>query len=68
MDYSAANTTLWNIIIQLGMIAGAILLANLLRNRVRVIRQAMMPVAVMAGFLLLALKYTGLIRIDGVSA
>ena len=65
MDYSAANTALWNIIIQLGLIAGAILLANLMRNRVRVIRQAMMPVAVMAGFLLLALKYTGLIRIDG---
>ena len=29
------------------------------------IRSAMMPVAVMAGFLLLILKYTGLIRIDG---
>ena len=64
MDYSAANTALWNIIIQLGLIAGAILLANVLRNKVEVIRRAMMPVAVMAGFLLLILKYTGLIRID----
>ena len=64
MDYSAANSSLWNIIIQLGLIAGAILVANMLRNRVQLIRKAMMPVAVMAGFLLLILKYTGLIHID----
>jgi len=65
MDYSAANTDLWNIVIQLGLIAFAILACNLLRSRVRAIRSAMMPVAVMAGFLLLLLKYAGLIRIDG---
>ena len=55
MDYSAANSSLWNIIIQLGLIAGSILVANALRTKVRAIRQAMMPVAVMAGFLLLIL-------------
>ncbi len=65
MDYSAANSSLWNIIIQLGLIAVAILAANLLRSKVTFIRRAMMPVAVMAGFLLLIFKYTGLIRIDG---
>ena len=65
MDYSAANVLLWNCIIQLGTIAGAILFCNMLRNRIKAIRSAMMPVAVMAGFLLLLLKYTGLIRIDG---
>ena len=65
MDYSAANRLLWNCIIQLGTIAGAILFCNMLRNRIKAIRSAMMPVAVMAGFLLLLLKYTGLIRIDG---
>ena len=65
MDYSAANASLWNVIIQLGLIAGAILVANMLSNRVGFIRKAMMPVAVMAGFLLLILKYTGVIRIDG---
>ena len=65
MDYSAANAALWNIVIQLGLIAGAILLCSMLRNKVRAIRSAMMPVAVMAGFSLLILKYTGLIRIDG---
>ena len=64
MDYSAANSSLWNVIIQLGMIAGAILVCNMLRNRVAAIRKGMMPVAVMAGFLLLVLKYTGLIRLD----
>ena len=65
MDYSAANASLWNIVIQLGLIAGAILVCNMLRNRVKAIRGLMMPVAVMAGFLLLALKYTGLVNIDG---
>ncbi len=65
MDYSAANASLWNVITQLGLIAGAILAANALRTKVRVIRQAMMPVAVMAGFLLLILKYVGIVRIDG---
>ena len=64
MDYSAANLSLWNIIIQLGMIAGAILLANLLRQKIKLVRQSLMPVAVLAGFLLLILKYTGLIHPD----
>ena len=65
MDYSAANTVLWNIVIQLGLIAGAILLCSMLRNKIKAIRSAMMPVAVMAGFLLLILRYAHLVRIDG---
>ena len=65
MDYSAANHALWNLIIQLGLIAGAILLANLLRQKVAFIRKSLMPVAVLGGFLLLALKYTGLVKLDG---
>ena len=64
MDYSAANTQLWNDIIQLGYIAGMLLLANFLRQSSRAIRNSMMPVAVLGGFLLLALKYTGLIHLD----
>lgn len=64
MDYSAANQSLWNIIVQLGLIAGAILLANLLRQKIKLVRQSLMPVAVLAGFLLLILKYTGLIVTD----
>lgn len=66
MDYSAANTALWNFIIQLGIIASAIMLATVLRNKVVFIRKSLMPVAVLAGFILLILKYTGLITPDPV--
>ena len=65
MDYSAANMTLWNVVIQLGLIAGAILLANLLRQRVPFIRKSLMPIAVLAGFILLACKYIGIAPLDG---
>jgi ESS family glutamate:Na+ symporter len=41
-----------------------LLLASFLRQASRLIRNSMMPVAVLAGFLLLALKYTGLIDLD----
>ena len=65
MDYSAANSALWNVILQLGAIAGSILLANCLRVNLAVVRKSMMPVAVLAGFMLLIGKYIGLVRIDG---
>ena len=64
MDYSAANHALWNIIVQMGFLACAILLANFLRQKVRFIRRSMMPVAVLGGFLLLFAKYLGIARID----
>ena len=64
MDYSAANTSLWGIIIQLGLIAAAILLAGFLRSRIPFIRKSMMPVAVLGGFLLLIVKQTGLVKLD----
>ena len=31
MDYSAANTSLWNPILQIGIIAATILIANVIR-------------------------------------
>jgi len=65
MDYSASNTALWNVIVQLGMIAGVILLGNFLRQKISFIRRSMMPVAVLGGFLLLIAKYTGILRLDG---
>ena len=65
MDYSAANPALWNAVIQLGLIACAIVAAFLLRQRIPFVRKSLMPIAVLAGFLLLALKYTGLIHLDG---
>lgn len=65
MDYSAANTSLWNIIIQLGFIAAAILVASLLRQKIKFFRKSMLPVAVLGGFLLLILKILGVITLDG---
>lgn len=65
MDYSASNTALWNVIIQLGLIAGSILLAGFLRQKVSFIRKTLMPVAVLAGFILLAARYAGLVTVDG---
>ena len=64
MDYSAANISLWSVIIQLGMIAAAILVAAFLRSKIPFIRKSMMPVAVLAGFLLLILKQLGVIRVN----
>lgn len=64
MDYSSVNTLLWNIVIQLGLIAGVILLAEFLRNKVVLVRKSMMPVAVIGGFFMLILKYTGLVKLD----
>ncbi len=64
MDYSAANHALWNIIIQLGLLAGAILLAGFLRQKFAFIRKSLMPIAVLAGFLLLLARYLGLVKVD----
>ena len=64
MDFSAANTGLWNPIIQFGIIAGLILLANVLRRKVPLIRKTMMPTAVLAGFILLIARSVGVLRID----
>lgn len=66
MDYSAANTQLWNSIIQIVIIASTILIANFLRRKISFIRQAMIPTAVLGGFILLAAKVLGIITIDPV--
>lgn len=66
MDYSATNVSLWSVIIQLGLIASAILVAGFLRSKLSFVRRSMMPVAVLAGFLLLIIKQTGLITFNGV--
>lgn len=46
----------WNLIVQLSIIAALMLLANALRRRVPFIRKSLMPVSVLAGFMMLALK------------
>ncbi len=64
MNYSAANTELWNPIIQIGIIAGLIILANVLRRKVTFIRNSLMPTAVLAGFILLILRTTGIVTMS----
>ena len=64
MDFSAANEALWNPIIQFGIIAFLILLANVLRRKIPMVQASLMPTAVLAGFLLLLLRTTGILKID----
>lgn len=64
MNYTAANTDLWNPIIQIGIIAATILVANVLRRKIPFIRKSLMPTAVLGGFLLLIVKLLGLIELD----
>ena len=64
MDYSAVNTALWTPIIQLGYISVALLAAYGLCRVVPAIRKSMVPAAVIAGFVLLAFKLVGVVKID----
>lgn len=51
--------TVWTFVIQMGIVFAALLFANLLRQNSPVVKNSLMPVAVLAGFLVLALKYIG---------
>ena len=64
MDYSAANTQLWNGILQLAILCAMLLLAQILRRKLPVVRRSLMPTAVLAGFLTLALRYIGILPIQ----
>lgn len=64
MDYSAANIPLWNVIIQIGIISVLVIISNILRRKIPFVRKSLMPTSVLAGFLLLGLRYTNFIRID----
>ena len=65
MEFNASNTVLWNIVIQLGIIAVTVLFSTLLRRKIAFVRQAMLPTAVLAGFVLLILRSVGLLELDG---
>ncbi len=60
MNYAASNTSLWSLIIQVGLIAAFLLLANVLRRKVPFFRKSLMPTAVFAGFLFLILRTAGI--------
>jgi ESS family glutamate:Na+ symporter len=51
-----ATHGVWNLVIQLGMIAAIMLLANFLRRQIPFVRRSLMPVSVIAGFMMLGLK------------
>ena len=63
MDYSNANTSLWGIFIWAGVIAFLLLVANILTRKIAFVRKSLMPVAALAGFLLLALRSVGLLNV-----
>ena len=58
MDFSSANAALWAPVVQLGIIAMLILVANVLRRKIAFIRNSLMPTAVLAGFLMLLRSIT----------
>ncbi len=64
MDFSSTNTELWNAMIQLGTIAFVIIVANIIRRKVPIIKKTLMPTAVLGGFLLLLLRQTNVIAAD----
>ncbi len=64
MDFSANNTELWTPIIQMGIMAALILLANILSRKIPFFRRSLMPIAVLSGFILLILRTTGVVDID----
>ena len=64
MDYSVSNTQLWNPILQIAIIAITILLANVLRRKIPLIRRSLMPTSVLGGFLLLWAKVAGLAPVN----
>ena len=64
MDYSAANTQLWNMLIQIGIIALMLVISNILRHRIPLIKKTLMPTSVLAGFILLLIKSFDWVPID----
>ena len=61
MDYSSIEV--WNVILQVGIIAVLVVLSNVLRH-IPFIRKSLIPTSVLAGFLLLGFKYLHIIEIN----
>ena len=64
MEFSASNTALWNIVVQFGIIAIAILIATLLGRKLPFIRRTLLPTSVLAGFLLLLARNLGVLQLN----
>jgi ESS family glutamate:Na+ symporter len=63
MDYSWTNSSLWNPLISFGILAGFMLLSNLILHKISFFRRLLIPTAVLAGFIVLALRESGLVPI-----
>lgn len=64
MDFSVSNTQLWFLIVQSGIICTILLFGNLLRRKIRPLRRSLLPTAVIAGFIGLALRQLGWLQLD----
>jgi ESS family glutamate:Na+ symporter len=64
MDFSNENTALWNFIIQMGILAAILIAANVLRRKAPFIKKTLMPTAVLAGFIALALRMLGVVKLN----
>lgn len=64
MDFSSANIELWKPMIQLGIIACFLLLANIFRRKIKWVQNSLMPTSVLAGFILLLLRSLNVIPMD----
>ena len=64
MDFTMDNVVLWNFMLQMGVIASILIFANMLRRKIPFFRKALLPTAVIAGFLALAIRVSGLVRLD----
>ena len=66
MDFSANNTALWNFMIQMCILSVILLVSNVLRRKVAIIRKSLAPTAVLAGFLALILRVSGILNLEGI--
>ena len=55
MDLSGSNV--WYALVQVGIIFAAVLLGNVIRYKVRIIRNTLLPTSVLAGIIIFALKF-----------
>ncbi len=63
MDFSNLNHGLWDVFVWGGVIALLLLLANIMTRKVTLIRKSLMPVAALAGFILLGMRAAGVLKI-----
>ena len=64
MDFSSDNTVLWNFVNQMGILAAILIAANVVRRKVPFFRKALIPTAVLAGFIALILRTFNVLKLD----